>query len=141
MAILDYNLLSSFRIYNDDNEKKLDAIKNTLTNYGIYYKVAENAVKSENFWEEYFKEHPEQKPSKIVYYSGNNPTDALYDWKKSKGLGRKSGDWGGSLASNKVERSSSEATSGLGRFRSIAGKVVDDYYEKKRVGEPAEASV
>lgn len=137
LAILDYNLLRNFRIYNDDPDRKLEAVKDVLTNNGIYYREASNSIDSQEFWEKYFKKHPEQRPSKIIYYEGNSPTDALYDWKKSKGLGRKSGDWSGELSDRKVDRGSMEATSGLERFRGIAEKVIDDYYEKKKTEELA----
>ena len=134
-SILNYNTLFEFKMSQGEgmsasSQEFKKRINTSLKEYGIYFKEAENRVKSEEYWESYFSQHPEQKPSKIVYYEGVNPSKVLYEWKKSKGLGRKSGDWEGKLTENKVERKSSEATVGMERFKSIAEKVIADYYQK-----------
>jgi hypothetical protein len=137
-SILNFKFLAHFRV-DGDRAYYSREINDCLESAGLLYKEAGNAISSKEYWEKYFDQHPEQRPSKIIYYEGNSPSDALYDWKKSNGLGRKSGDWSGELSNRKVERDSMEATSGLGRFRSIAEKVIDDYYDKKKTEEPVGA--
>ena len=48
----------------------------------IKFKKSENTIESREYWNKYFSENPERKPSKIVYYDANmTPTEALNDWK------------------------------------------------------------
>lgn len=42
--------------------------------------LAEQTIPSRDYWETYFNAHPEQRPSKLVYYHGEDPTTTLHEW-------------------------------------------------------------
>ncbi|MBI4004538.1 hypothetical protein HY358_00200, partial [Candidatus Roizmanbacteria bacterium] len=48
------------------------------------------AIRSQEFWENYFREHPEQRPKHVVYYREDSPTKALDAWRQCTGLTKKS---------------------------------------------------
>ncbi|EKD23897.1 MAG: hypothetical protein ACD_81C00155G0004 [uncultured bacterium] len=51
------------------------------------YKRSEQIVDSKEYWEAYFAEHPNNRPSKIIYYDGRmTPTEALWEWKGKNGI-------------------------------------------------------
>ena len=53
----------------------------------LYYKRAQSQVPSQEYWEKYFVEHPDQRPTKIVYYDTSlSPTEALWKWKEDNGI-------------------------------------------------------
>jgi len=105
-----------------------------LKREGIYYREAGDKVASEDYWEEYFKEHPEQRPSKVVYYKGNDPTRALGEWKKANGIRKKSESGSEKhlgFAENRFDEKISIYQEKSSRFRSIAEAVIREYYAGK----------
>lgn len=105
------------------------AIEKALGNQGIFYEESKDTISSKEFWEEYFAKNPDKKPNKIVYYKGQDPTKALNEWRNKKGIDHTKGKKTG-LTKGLVSRSSEQATSGMDRFKSLAEKVIDDYYNK-----------
>jgi len=104
-------------------------IRQMLISQSILYVEAENAISSHDFWESYFANHPNQRPSKVVYYKGSDPTAALQEWKKTHGItkaGIKS-DLG--FPEHYVTANSPQATAGLERFRSIAEAAINKYFD------------
>lgn len=113
----------------------LEAIKGFTPNYvervlgknGLYYERVKDAVPAEDFWESYFTTYPNRQPSKVVYYSGDDPTQALKSWQRGKYTTQ--GHPG--FERNEVGRDSAEANAGIDRFVSIAKKMIDDRFPAK----------
>jgi hypothetical protein len=96
---------------------------------GFYFETVSESVSSREFWENYFKENPESRPSKIVYYDVSlSPSDALSSWKKRYGLTKthKSGDLGKSESS--VRPSSEYANEGGEAFRELVSEIADEHF-------------
>lgn len=53
-----------------------------LNGTNLNYKLAEDTVRSEEYWEAYFTKNPDHKPKHIVYYSGP-PNKAIDDFLQS----------------------------------------------------------
>lgn len=107
--------------------RKGDAITSVMERSGMRFKEAENTVSSQEFWENYFAQHPEQRPSKLEYYKGDDPTAALLKWKEKHGLTKAGSeeayDVGGRI--NDVAEFQSEDKD---RFKSIAQKIIDERF-------------
>lgn len=141
-AILDYNFLPSLYVFpgeeNRDRKKEYlnqseESIKNSLRERGILYGEAKNPISSKEFWEDYFTKNPDKRPSKIVYYKGEDPTEALWKWRKEQGLNKKTPDEDVGFSEKKVLRKSPEAKAGIGRFHTLAEKVIEDYFTQKEI--------
>ncbi|MBI2056572.1 MAG: hypothetical protein HYT37_04340 [Candidatus Sungbacteria bacterium] len=138
-AILSYSFLQDLRIlkeYTDKGEVTTSKgsvdliIATSLQKMGILYKEAEGTVSAKEFWETYFSDKPDKKPSKIVYYKSGDPTEALWKWKKGAGISRKTESKNLGFEEREVPRTDPHATAGLDRFRSIAEKVIEEYFNK-----------
>jgi len=92
------------------------------------YELAENTVSSREYWEKYFQENPDQRPSKVVYYSGGDPSRALNEWREKNGIVKKTEDSEYGFAEHHIKDSSAEANIGKDRFSSLARKVIDDRF-------------
>ncbi|MFZ5376517.1 MAG: hypothetical protein ACOZAN_02495 [Patescibacteria group bacterium] len=53
----------------------------------VKYKRAENTVSAEQYWEDYFSTHENQRPKHIVYYDGD-PTEAVLRFQREHGIGK-----------------------------------------------------
>lgn len=111
------------------NQRIDERLKNILDEGDVLYEMAKDATPAKDYWENYFTQHPEQRPSKIVYYNGD-PTTALENWQIKNGLKKRSDRKDIGFEERSVSRDSSHATAGMGRFKAIAEKVIDDYYQK-----------
>ena len=96
----------------------------------------ETTISSKEFWEAHFAKNPTKRPSKIVYYKGADPTNALWDWRKEQDIDKKAIDKNVGFPERQVERGSSQATSGLDRFKPLAEKVIEDYFPTDQNGPP-----
>ncbi len=69
------------------SEKELEY---ELEKGNVFYQKALNPIRAEDYWSNYFKQYPSQKPAHLVFYSGS-PTTAVYDFLKNNGIeiGRK----------------------------------------------------
>jgi hypothetical protein len=74
-------------IHQTDHEAAASFLFETLA----LYEYAKEPVPSMEFWERYWQQHPEQKPSKIVYYEGD-PNCALQRWRIDNQM-MSYGDW------------------------------------------------
>ena len=115
----------------DENEK----YKNIFTKYFHQnaenpYELAENTISSREFWEKHFQENPDQRPSKVVYYSGGDPSRALNEWREKNGIVKRTEDLTYGFAEHNIADSSAEANVGKDRFASLARKVIDDRFPK-----------
>lgn len=52
--------------------------------------LAENPISARNYWENYFAEHPEEKPAHIIYYDGD-PSTAVHEVLEQAGILRPNG--------------------------------------------------
>jgi hypothetical protein len=103
----------------------------------LLYKKADKTVSSKEYWEHYFSQHLDKKPSKIVYYTGGNPTKALRQWQADNGIVKYSADeesfhmgfnerW-----TERKGEAPETVTAGRDRFKSLAEKTIDEYFDKK----------
>lgn len=122
--IIDYHAAGNLTDSSDFG--RAPAIGNILERSGTRYVEAKETISSQEFWEAHFAEHPEQRPSKIEYYKGDNPTAALLSWKKRHGLtdagSESSYDVGGKT---NVDTHASEDKD---RFRSIGKKIIEENF-------------
>lgn len=136
-CLLDYKALNSLVVEkkygNGDREAEDSKIKQALEEYGILFKESDDTIVSEEFWENYFASHPGKKPSKIVYYQGENPSQAIYDWKRANEILKKSSDENIGFPERHVSRDDPQATSGMDRFRSLALDVIDKYFSPEKI--------
>lgn len=147
LAVLDYEFSSSNIIAERDQEKisgeedpfhsVSSSIELALKNGGILFKETTNKVNSKEYWESYFEKNPESKPAHIVYYKGEDPTKALNAWKEENGLNKKAVDKNIGFSENRVVQSDDpqvnvgmdQATAGMDRFKTLAEKVIEDYFK------------
>jgi hypothetical protein len=140
-ALLDYQELFPLTIYkreemktgHEDPMHTTDSeIREMMRSQGVLYIEAKDAISSKDFWENYFKEHPDKRPSKIVYYEGQDPTEALIHWREERDIGKEVKDEHLGFPEHFVSSESPEAKSGIDRFYSLANKAIEDYYEDKQ---------
>lgn len=109
-----------------------------LQQSGTRFIEAQNTVSSEEYWNQYFAAHPDKKPSKVVFYSGGNPTKAMRDWKQKYGLTKESPDKSVGFKEN-VAMSQEEQVASVqeraSRFESLARAVIDEKYPEIEISE------
>jgi len=94
------------------------AIDSVLEESGTRFAEAKNTVSSEEYWSAYFSAHPDKKPSKIIFYSGGDPTKAMYEWKRAHGIDKRSAD----TSAGFVERKAMTAGEEVGAIRERADR-------------------
>lgn len=65
-------------------ERRRLSVRNLLGESATW-KLAENAVPAEEYWEKYFAEHPEQRPAHVIYYDGE-PNEAVVSTLEGAGI-------------------------------------------------------
>lgn len=125
-VMLDWHNLA--RLKEDTNSHFDEKIREILESQSILYVEAETTISSKDFWENYFAQHPDQRPSKIVYYKGVDPTAALSEWKKSHGITKLSQNRDLGFWERYVRPNSIQATVSLSRFRQVAEEVIEKYF-------------
>lgn len=137
-ALLDYHNLCKLVINKQDKELGADylgvedtdhIVDDSLKMVGILFKEVEDPIESRLFWEKYFLDNFDKKPSKIVYYKEADPTAALLSWKKNQGLSKRSATKDMGFPENNIQTDSPRALSGESRFISLAEKIIEDYYK------------
>ncbi len=132
----DYDFLSSMKVYKGD-EMNSDsyrlAILSRMSEMGDRYEKPKETVSSKEYWEKYFLENKDQKPSKLVFYNGADPNQALRDWMYQNGISHnqearvKLTDKLTSLGSGNLPE---KVVEDMMRFRSVAYSAVDRFYDK-----------
>ncbi len=138
-AIFEYHNLTSLDCYKTEEEKEGfssgvsvdDVIENILGDAKVKFKEAENTISSKEFWESYFKKNPDKKPSKIVYYKGEDPTMAFIEWKEKNGLNKKSKDKNIGFPEKNISSMDERANVGRDRFKSIAEQAIVNFFLAK----------
>ena len=138
---LQFSILNYHNLFNLDVHKKDPArdpfhsvgsiIDGALEKEGILLSEAKETISSREFWESYFSENPAKRPSKIIYYKGTSPTNALWQWRKEQGLVKEAKDKDVGFPERHIQRNAPEATSGLDRFRILAEKVIEDHFAQR----------
>lgn len=121
---------------NTGSKYELDENKNPILfrkhNGKPIFKEATTTITSKDFWEKYFTEHPDKRPTKVIYYRGGNPTASLNLCLEQAGIQKKSE--GGKEAmylgfpEHARNANSKPAKEGITRFRSIAQQVCKEYF-------------
>lgn len=142
-ALLDPNLIDKLGDIWGDSEEG-DKYEEILTKYFHEntenpYELAEHTMPSKEYWEKYFQEHPDQRPSKVVYYLGGDPSRALNEWREKNGIVKKTKDETFGFPEHQVANDSREANQGKDRFASLARKVIDDRFPEVPNEEEAES--
>ncbi len=106
----------------------VDAEKNPEMNDGELL-LADKTISSREYWEQYFAQHPELRPSKIVYYEGGDPTAALKSWKQKNRIANGGRARNALFDSQKITRRDPVAMQGAERFLSVAESVIEKYFE------------
>ncbi|MEK7108181.1 MAG: hypothetical protein AAB898_00760, partial [Patescibacteria group bacterium] len=107
----------------------------TIKELGHYLAPATETIPSQQYWEQYFQDHPERKPSKIVYYSGD-PSEALGAWKQQNGLTKRSKDTP-SINYNERRIDYAEASPTKSRFQALARQVADRHFAAQETKQAA----
>jgi hypothetical protein len=107
-------------------------IEGVLREEMLWFTEAKKTTTSKEYWETYFKNNPEKKPSKIVYYEGADPTKAFLRWRDQVGIDKQSkrDDHDMGFPENRPSRSTGGHVGNIGidRFRTLAQKVIDARY-------------
>ena len=136
-ALLRYGNLFRINAQKENQEKgkgtqfsPVDSeIENALQNEGILFLEAKDMISSKEFWETHFTKNPEKRPSKVVYYKGADPTDALLQWRKKQGITKKTEGENIGFSERHIKRDMPQAIVGLDRFGTLAEKVIKKYFE------------
>ncbi len=136
-ALLDPNFIDSLsKVWGQDNEQAtydkilIDYFHEHTDNP---YEVAEASISSQEYWERYFTEHPDQKPSKIVFYTGGDPSRALNEWREKNEIVKRTDDPTYGFSEHEVTGNAVEANEGKDRFAELARKVIDDRFPEPPV--------
>lgn len=106
--------------------------RNALTKFGILYEESKNPISSREFWEAYFAKRPDKRPSKIVYYKGQDPTDAFLQWLEKQGINKISSDGTMGFPERQIDTTAPQATSGRDRFKTIAERVIQKHFAEQK---------
>lgn len=123
----------------DERGRKINLeIDQILQQAGTRFVEAQNTVSSEEYWNQYFATRPDKKPSKVVFYSGGDPTKAMRDWKQQYGLTKESADksvgFKEHVATSQEEQIDS-VRERANRFESLARVVIDEKYPEIEISE------
>ena len=102
-------------------------LRSQLQDLGLLFQEAQETVSAQDYWESYFTQHPGRRPSKIVYYSEESPTQALRAWKERHGLVKTHEDV--SLDMNADREGYARDTVTQSKFRAIAREVIDRHFD------------
>lgn len=113
----------------DEKSRYQEILTKHFQNNGLSpYKLAENSVTSQQYWEEYFQKNPKSRPKHIVYYAGGDPTKALYEWREKNGISKRSSKSNLGFSEKEVSKKTKNEDETQQRFISIAHKLVDKYF-------------
>lgn len=98
--------------------------------------LAEDAISSQEYWENYFQEHPEQRPNKIVFYTGGDPSKALREFRSRNNLNVKelspSDEKHLGFAERQIPQNDPQANVGLERYINLVIQMIDEHYAEQR---------
>ena len=133
-VIFDYRCISNLGSYKDDSIRIGSEIEGVLRSHGVLYVESKDPISSKKYWENYFSQHEDKRPRRIIYYQGSDPTEAFVEWRERNGINtryKKSDDPELGFSGSRVGRESTEALAGRDRFTVLATKVIEDFYSQK----------
>ncbi|PIR70238.1 MAG: hypothetical protein COU46_02600 [Candidatus Niyogibacteria bacterium CG10_big_fil_rev_8_21_14_0_10_42_19] len=119
----------------DDDYRKMKVdkeIKQVLMDKENLYLKAKDTVKSREYWENYFAQNPQKRPSKIIYYKGSDPTAVLNEWREQKGILKRTEKADIDFEENKKTDKEINEDIEQSRFMSIAKKIIEDRFPAKK---------
>lgn len=136
-AVLDERSISSLNQISyqlEDIELIDETIRDLLLRTGLYLKLAEDIVDSKDFWENFFAQNHDLKPSKVVYYEDGDPSQALYRFREKNGLVKRTENEGLGFPKRKILKAedSKVPRRGFKRFRSLIYQIIDDLYQEDK---------
>jgi hypothetical protein len=137
-TILNYQFLRELKYaaYETDNDYKQTKInreiQQILMDKENLYLKAKDAVKSKEYWENYFAQNPQKRPSKIVYYKGNDPTSALNEWREQNRILKRAEREDIGFDENKKSDKDINESIEQSRFISIAKRMIDERFPAKK---------
>lgn len=130
-AAMDYSFLRTIKYASDDDYRQTEikkAVDDVLMSRELLYPKAKDTVSSKEYWESFFTQQPEQRPSKIVYYHSGDPTAALDNWRTKHKIGKRSKEEDIGFAENKKGDKEMNESAEQQRFMSIAKKLIDERF-------------
>lgn len=117
-------------------DSKKEAALSKLRQASANWKRAENTITAKEYWEAYFRQHPEQKPNHLVFYSGS-PTTAIHEFQTRHNIGQadtseKEGNLLGfddRYVRNMIE--DPRANRGYDELVTTAHRIIEEYYRTK----------
>ncbi len=125
--VSDYDFLFGVKSKHFPLDNKF--VYSCLSQKGLYYRPTSQTVTSEAYWTNYFTQNKDKQPNKVVYYEGEDPTQALRDWRINNGLFKRDvrGDLG--FPQNNVDLTTDNQLTGeVMRFKSLALSIIEEYY-------------
>lgn len=105
-----------------------DLIEQALRHQSILYKETSDPVSSHDYWEEYFTQQPDRRPSKVVYYQGADPTEALHRWQNESLRHRQAPSPDLGFPERVANRTGVIENEGIERFDALAQDIIDQYF-------------
>lgn len=127
-ALLDTWNLNLLLNSKENGEGESTAIMQALLHSKIYLKEASDSISSKEYWENYFNKHPELRPSKIVYYEGEDPTAALNTFREEGGITKVGKKSALGFSEHHAFRESRVGMKGVERARSVIMQAVENVY-------------
>jgi hypothetical protein len=135
--VFNYSDITGLEYANQETEdwsrtrKKDFLIDRMVRDSGAGFVEAEDTVTSKEYWEKYFTDHPNEQPSKIVFYKGGDPSAALNDWRNNNGIKKKTSDPTFGFPERQIDGDHPVANQGKDRLSSLAMKVIDDRFPEQ----------
>jgi len=135
-AVFNYRFLSALisadttEIGTDD---EINFISSSMKDAGVFYELAHNPVSSREYWEKYFINNPSKKPSKIIYYDGDDPTKAFRSWKTKNRILNRASDFALGFSENSLDltRTDNPLVGKGERFRSLAMDIIEKRFPQE----------
>lgn len=97
--------------------------------------LSNDSITSKEYWEAFFTNHPELKPTKIIYYEEKDPTEAINTWLKSNNIIKVAGDQNmyrndKNLPDNFIPQNVREEQ--MERLNNLGKNIIKKYYDYNR---------
>lgn len=103
------------------------------------FQPARETISSQDYWETYFTQHPDQRPARVLYYEGD-PSEALQSWIGSLGISWQTPKLPVQeiFADHKVTRGSEQTQAGISEFTQLSHQVIGEHFADQ---DPSEITV
>ncbi len=113
-----------------------DQLSAAVRESNAHYKRAENPIPAKQYWETFFKQHPESSPKHVVFYDGN-PTQAVDSFLRDNGIGQaNTATTEGKLLGfddHHVDDMDTDlrANNGKAELQAMAERIISEHYKQK----------